>query len=87
MMKRLFALLLCLSLLLPVFAAGEDEEDLDLDDLLDMEDIDFELDENGDLLIPEDEEENYFDESAYSSSGADGHFTVDQLEMNSQLPE
>ncbi len=88
MMKRLFALLLCLSLLLPVFAAAEDdEEDLDLDDLLEMEDIDFELDENGDLLIPEDEEENYFDESAYSSSGADGHFTVDQLEINSQLPE
>ena len=88
MIKRLLALLLCLSLLLPVFAfAEDDEDDIDMDDLLDMEDIDFDLDENGDLIIPEDDEEDYFDESAYSSSGTNGHFTVDQLEINSRLPE
>ena len=88
-MKRLLALLLCLSMLLPVFAFAEeeDEEDIDLDELLDVEDIDFEMDENGEIVFPDEQEEDYFDESAYSSSGKDGHFTVDQLEMNSQLPE
>ena len=70
-MKRLLALLLCLSLLLPAsaFAEEEDEEDIDLDELLDVEDIDFEMDENGEMVFPDEQEEDYFDESAYSSSG------------------
>ena len=39
-MKRLLALLLCLSLMLPVFALGEDdEEDIDFSELIE-EDVD-----------------------------------------------
>ena len=87
-MKRFLALLLCLALFLPVLASAEmEEEEIDQEDLFDDEDIDFDLDENGDLILPEEEEENYFDESAYTSSGTNGHFTVDQLERNSCLPE
>ena len=44
-MKRLLALLLCLSLFLPVFALGEEEDDWS------MQEEDVELDENGNLII------------------------------------
>lgn len=87
-MKRFLALLLCLALFLPVLASAEMvEEDIDQEDLFNDEDVDVDLDENGDLIIPEDGDDNYFDESAYTSSGTNGHFTVDQLERNSRLPE
>lgn len=87
-MKRFLALLLCLALFLPVLASAEMvEEDIDQEDLFSDEDVDVDLDENGDLIIPEDGDDNYFDESAYTSSGTNGHFTVDQLERNSRLPE
>lgn len=47
-MKRLLALLLCLSLLLPVFALAEDdEEDIDFNELIE-EDVD--LDEDGNIV-------------------------------------
>ena len=47
-MKRLLALLLCLSLLLPVFALAEDdEEDMDFNELIE-EDVD--LDEDGNII-------------------------------------
>ena len=51
-MKRLLALLLCLSLLLPVFAFAEDEEeDIDFNDLMEQEDVD--VDDEGNIVDPD----------------------------------
>ena len=93
-MKRILALLLCLSLVLPCLALAEGAEDeLDADELFDLEEVDLELDDDGNLILSEDieeigsEDESYYDESLYTSSDASGHFPVEEWEINSLLPE
>ncbi len=54
-MKRLLALLLCLSLLVPVFAlAEEEEEDIDFNDLMEQEDVD--VDDQGNIVDPDNDD-------------------------------
>ena len=94
MMNRILALLLCLALFLPVPSfAEEDEEELNIDELFDLEDVELDLDDDGNLVLAEVEEEDpeeeasYYDESLYTSSDASGHFPVEEWEINSLLPE
>ena len=54
-MKRLLALLLCVTLFLPVLAAGE-EEDIDFSELIEE---DVELDEEGNIIFSGDDEGDY----------------------------
>ena len=92
MMKRFLALLLCISLLLCAPALAEEEE-LDSSELFDLEDVDLDLDGEGNLILADVEEEreggeeSYFDESQYITSDADGHFPMEEWEINSLLPE
>lgn len=54
-MKRLLALLLCLSLLLSVFAlAEEEEEDIDFSELMEQEDVD--VDDQGNIVDPDNDD-------------------------------
>lgn len=79
-MKRLLALLLCLSLLLPVFSFAEDEEeDYDMDDLID----DIEMTNESDEAVIGSEE----DLSAFPD---DADFVIDDnydKEINTNLPD
>ena len=87
-MKRLLALLLCFSLLLPALSFGEqDEEDIDFSELLE-EDVD--VDEDGNIIAPDDEGEDFSEESLEDLMDA---FTLDEsvdpseLELNTNLPD
>ena len=87
-MKRLLALLLCFSLLLPALSFGEqDEEDIDFSELLE-EDVD--VDEEGNIIAPDDEGEDFSEESLEDLMDA---FTLDEsvdpseLELNTNLPD
>ena len=86
-MKRLLALLLCLSLLLPVFAFAEDEEeDIDFSDLMEQEDVD--VDDEGNIVDPDSDD---FSEEALREL-AENVITgesVDpsELYLNENLPE
>ena len=81
-MKRLLALLLCLSLLLPVFSlAEEDEDDWDMDDL-DIEEI--ELGEDEDLIGSEDDEE---DLANFPDDDQDTVIDYNELEINENCPD
>ena len=86
-MKRLLALLLCLSLLLPVFAFAEDEEeDIDFNDLMEQEDVD--VDDEGNIVDPDSDD---FSEEALREL-AENVITgesVDpsELYLNENLPE
>ncbi len=89
-MKRLLALLLCLSLLIPVFAAGgEEEEDIDFFELIE-EDVD--LDEEGNIIA----EESSTVEYEFTEEGLDAMadaFEIDEsvdpseLQLNENLPD
>ena len=86
-MKRLLALLLCLSLLLPVFAFAE--EDIDFNELIE-EDVD--VDEEGNIIAPdgENEDNDFSDEDMDSLADAfDLDESVDptELELNTNLPD
>ncbi len=87
MMKRLLAVLLCFSMMLPVFAFGEAEEDIDFNDLLE-EDVD--VDEEGNIIAPDAEGEDFSEESLEDLMDA---FTLDEsvdpseLELNTNLPD
>ena len=89
-MKRLLALLLCLSLLLPVFALAEEEEDdIDFNELIE-EDVD--LDEEGNIIGSGDDAEDYdfSDEDLEKLAenvvvGED--FDPAELELNENLPD
>ena len=89
-MKRLLALLLCLFLLLPVLAMGEDdEEDVDLNDLIE-EDVD--LDEEGNFLSSEGDGEDYDfsdeDLAELAESVVPGdEIDLSELELNENLPD
>ena len=88
-MKRLFALLLCLALLLPVFAAAEDDEDdFGIEDLL-IEEI--ELDEDGNFITEDsgtDYDIGYSDEEilAMDESMVYGDDETVDLMLNTNLP-
>ena len=89
-MKRLFALLLCLSLLLPALAFGE-EEDVDLNDLIE-EDVD--LDDEGNFLSSEgegdDEDYDFSDEDLAELAEAvvpGDEVDLSELELNKNLPD
>ena len=87
-MKRLLALLLCVTLFLPVLAAGE-EEDIDFSELIEE---DVELDEEGNIIFSGDDEENYSftDQDLEEMTEA---FEIDEtvdpseLELNANLPD
>ncbi len=79
-MKRLLALLLCLTLFLPVFSLAEsDEEDLDIEDL-DIEDLDPESDVD---IIGSDDD----DWSAFPDDDQDTIINYDELEINPNCPD
>ena len=86
-MKRLLALLLCLSLLLSAFAFAEDEEeDIDFNDLMEQEDVD--VDDQGNIVDPDNDD---FSEEALLEL-ADNVITgesVDpsELYLNKNLPD
>ena len=87
-MKRLLALLLCFSLLLPALSFGEqDEEHIDFSELLE-EDVD--VDEEGNIIAPDDEGEDFSEENLEDLMDA---FTLDEsvdpseLELNTNLPD
>ncbi len=86
-MKRLLALLLCLSLLLPVFAFAEDEEeDIDFNDLMEQEDVD--VDDEGNIVDPDSDD---FSEEALREL-AENVITgesvdLSELYLNENLPE
>ena len=85
-MKRLFALLLCLSLLLPVFSLAEsDEDDWDIENL-DTEDIDPDSEEDDeDAIGSEDDSDD--DWSAYPDDDQDTIINYDELEINPNCPD
>jgi len=79
-MKRLLALLLCLTLFLPVFSLAEsDEEDLDIEDL-DIEDLDPESD--ADIIGSDDD-----DWSAFPDDDQDTIINYNELEINPNCPD
>ena len=89
-MKRLLALLLCLSLLLPVFALAEDdEEDVDFNELIE-EDVD--LDEDGNIVDNGNSQVEYELTEEGLAAMADA-FEIDEsvdpseLELNQNLPD
>ena len=93
-MKRLLALLLCLSMLLPVFAAAEsggDEGDIDMADLLDVEDID--LDEDGNLIPSGNSGDDDYDLTEEALEAMQDAFEINEsvdpseLERNENLPD
>ena len=89
-MKRLLALLLCLSLFLPVLAMGEtEEEEIDFSDLIE-EDVD--LDDEGNFLSSEGEDEDYdfSDEELERLAEAvvpGDEVDLSELELNENLPD
>lgn len=89
-MKRLLALLLCFSLMLPVFALGEDEEeDIDFSELIE-EDVD--VDEEGNIITrdSEGEDNDFSDEDMDSLAAAfdlDESVDPSELELNTNLPD
>ena len=86
-MKRLLSLLLCLFLLVPALAAAE-EEDIDFNELVE-EDVDLELDENGDPVLPDDndnEDDQFDDDLLTLELEADDSVNYDDLEINANLP-
>ena len=89
-MKRFLALLLCFSLMLPVFALGEDdEEDIDFSELIE-EDVD--VDEEGNIITGDSEGENddFSDEDMDSLAAAfdlDESVDPSELELNTNLPD
>lgn len=89
-MKRLLALLLCLTLLLPVFALAEDdEEDIDFNELIE-EDVD--LDEDGNIVDNGNSQVEYELTEEGLAAMADA-FEIDEsvdpseLELNQNLPD
>ncbi len=87
MMKRLLAVLLCFSMMLPVFAFGEAEEDIDFNDLLE-EDVD--VDEEGNIIAPDAEGEDFSEESLEDLADAfalDESVDPSELELNTNLPD
>ena len=88
-MKRLLALLLCLSLFLPVFALGEEEDDWS------MQEEDVELDENGNLIIRDEDTGEAFviktgtetEEELIEQYAVDENIDYSELEMNENLPD
>ena len=89
-MKRLLALILCLSLLLPVFALGEEEEDIDFSELIEE---DVELDEEGNIVLQDEETEGDYDFSDEDLEQMAEDFELDEsvdpseLELNENLPD
>lgn len=85
-MKRLLALLLCLSLLLPVFSLAEsDEDDWDMENL-DSEDIDPDSEEDDeDVIGSEDDSDD--DWSNYPDDDQDTIINYDELEINQNCPD
>ena len=90
-MKRILALLLCLALFLPVLSFAETEEEIDLDDLFDDEDIDLDLDDDGNIVLPDEEEapeEESADEGPIGDLLADDStINYDELDINENLPD
>lgn len=95
MIKRLLALLLCISLMLPVFAFADDydddddEEELDIGEILDVE---FEFDEDGDLIIPDEEgkaDDTLSEEmlELLANLEVDDSIDFDNLYINENLPD
>lgn len=87
-MKRILALLLCLALLLPVLAFAE-EEDVDLADLV-SEDVDLQLDDEGNIVLPEENDEidlNAADVGPFAEMAAENAVDDQELEINENLPE
>jgi len=89
-MKRLLALLLCVSLLLPVFALAEDdEEDIDFNELIEE---DVELDEDGNIVDNGNSQVEYELTEEGLAAMADA-FEIDEsvdpseLELNQNLPD
>ena len=87
-MKRFLALLLCLSLFLPALSFGEEEE-VDLNELIEE---DVELDEEGNIILPDGSEEDYdFSEEDLEEMAEE--FDLDEsvdpseLELNENLPD
>ena len=87
-MKRLLALLLCVTLFLPVLAAGE-EEDIDFSELIEE---DVELDEEGNIIFSGDDEGDYSFTDQDLEEMAEA-FEIDEtvdpseLELNANLPD
>lgn len=87
-MKRLLALLLCVTLFLPVLAAGE-EEDIDFSELIEE---DVELDEEGNIIFSGDDEGDYSFSDQDLEEMAEA-FEIDEtvdpseLELNANLPD
>lgn len=87
-MKRILALLLCLTLLLPVLAFAE-EEDVDLADLV-SEDVELQLDDEGNIVLPEENDEidlNAADVGPFAEMAAENAVDDQELEINENLPE
>lgn len=87
-MKRILALLLCLTLLLPVLAFAE-EEDVDLADLV-SEDVELQLDDEGNIVLPEENDEidlNAADVGPFAEMAAENAVDDEELEINENLPE
>lgn len=83
-MKRLLALLLCLSLLLPVFSLAEEEEDWSM-----LEEEDAEVDEDGNIIAAGGEDDFSDDDMDSLADAFDLDESVDpsELELNTNLPE
>ena len=98
-MKRLFALILVLTLFLPVFACAEqDEEDFSADELTEELDLDgsYSFDEEGNLILQDDETGETYSLSAISEEDLDklaAQYELDdsidpnELEINENLPD
>ena len=93
-MKRLFALILALALLLPLFVYAEQAENEDLEDI-DL-DEDYSFDEEGNLLLRDDETGETYSLSAVSEEDIeklaaqyepDESIDPNELEINENLPD
>ena len=94
-MKRLFALILALSLLLPVFVYAEQDENAEMTEELDL-DEDYSFDDEGNLILRDDETGETYSLSALSEEDIDklaAQYEMDdsidpnELEINENLPD
>lgn len=91
-MKKIVSLLLCLCLILPTFAMGEDDEDIEIVDLLEEEEVTLD-DEGNEVLIDDETGEKIIigsvDEEMLEDLDLEIDTTVklDDLELNHNLPE
>lgn len=91
-MKKIVSLLLCLCLILPTFAMGEDDDDIEIEDLLEEEEVILD-DEGNEVLIDEETGEQIIIGQAEVEMleeldlEMDNTVNFDELEINPNLPD